>query len=811
MKYFIKNILIILLALLSSTYAPLLAQSNTFEFNLYYNYSQLKTTNNNTSIFLAQPTASTNKWTIDSLYIYSSSNTFQYHNKNGQVQFAAYGRVMFNNPTNLHPYFSSIAGAGTSVTGPNDLCIVNANMQTMKFNLNGTITDRICFIPNRAAGGIVPYNKIDQGLTSNNIPSFILSKPQSADSLAYIIAVDDNSHLVMACFNTIANNGNGAMRVLPHNPDAHRILPSISYTPHRNGRDYWVFAQSLTQDTCFAYLIDSNGIHPPIISTPQGYASSPFNTNGVPKRQHIINIFMANGKYLINYFDSTFLTNTLTGSPYMRHILSIYPFNNTTGIFANAIVDTFPGIYFEALSDLESSSDGTKLYITTFGHLSTHTQSHILQYDLAAANLQNIPTPSTILIDSGGVQHPLSKMLLFPDGKIYLCTNAIGNPFISNSLYSASVLKKITLGSINYPNKKGLSCQLQMNVLYDTTPRNYYLMQLPNYFSDFANYNSRFLARAKDTQNIHICYGNSYSIGTHSYATTGQFADTLQSMPYGYDSIVITKLYVHHPFNSLQNIQTCNSSYQLPSGKWVVKSGLYKDTLYNLAGCDSIIQTNLFFGHSTSSTQQKHICTNEGLVFNNHVINQAGTYYDTIPNHWGCDSFITLNVSKPNPNTTITLNTATLTTNTIGCTFQWVECVNNSPVVYTIITGATAATYTPTHNGYYACLITQDSCQFTSNVIQITNLNTGIQQLDNTIIKIQPNPSNNEWNIVFNSPVLIHKYTLYNELGQVVFEKAQTGIESSLHINASNLSAGHYLLEINSASGIIHCKLVCSK
>jgi hypothetical protein len=496
----------------------------------------------------------------------------------------------------------------------------------------------------------------------------------------------------------------------------------------------------------------------------------------------------------------------------MRHILSIYPFNNATGIFANAIVDTFPGIYFENLCDMESSSDGTKLYIATFGHPSTHSQSQLLQYDLPQLNMQSIPSPSIILIDSGGAPSSIvSRMILFPDGKIYIATRNIGNPYIANSLYSAQVLKKITLGRINYPNKIGGACQLQTGVLYDTTPRNYFLMQLPNYFSDFANYNSRFLARAKDTQKIHICYGNSYSIGTHSYATTGQFADTLQSMPYGYDSIVITKLYVHHPFNSLQNIQTCNSSYQLPSGKWVFKSGLYKDTLYNLAGCDSIIQTNLFFGHSTYSTQQKHICTNEGLVFNNHVINQAGTYYDTIPNHWGCDSFITLNVSKPNPNTTITLNTATLTTNNSGCTFQWVECVNNSPVVYTIIPGATAATYTPTHNGYYACLITQDSCQFTSNVIQITNLNTGIQQLDNTVIKIQPNPSNNEWNIVFNSPVLIHKYTLYNELGQVVFEKAQTGIESSLHINASNLSAGHYLLEINSASGIIHCKLVCSK
>mgnify|MGYP000135444427 FL=1 len=207
MKYFIKNILIILLALLSSTYAPLLAQSNTFEFNLYYNYSQLKTSNNNTSIFISQTNVSTNRYTVDSLYYNFCSNTFQYHNKNGQVQFAAYGRVMNNQTPNLQPYYSNMVGPGT---GPNDLCIVNANMQTLKFNMNGTITDRICFIPNRVGGGIVPYNKLNQVITSNNAPSFILSKPRSADSLAYIIAVDDNSHLVMACLNTIANNGNGA-------------------------------------------------------------------------------------------------------------------------------------------------------------------------------------------------------------------------------------------------------------------------------------------------------------------------------------------------------------------------------------------------------------------------------------------------------------------------------------------------------------------------------------------------------------------------------------------------------------------------
>jgi hypothetical protein len=398
-------------------------------------------------------------------------------------------------------------------------------------------------------------------------------------------------------------------------------------------------------------------------------------------------------------------------------------------------------------------------------------------------------------------------MILFPDNKIYFANGALTG-VVGTSNYNTTRLKAAQIGRINAPNLNGAACQIQFNVLCDTTPRNFVLAPPLGWWSDFANYNSRFLARAKDTQIVHICYGNSYPVGSHSYQITGQFTDTLLTVPFAYDSILITKLYVHHPSFTQQNIQTCNTSYQLPSGKWVSSPGNYKDTLFTLSGCDSIISTNLQFGHSSSSILQKRICTNEGLVFNNHVITQAGTYRDTLVNHWGCDSFITLNVSKPNPNTTITLNTATLSTNTSGCTYQWVECITNSPTVYNIIPGATNPTFNPTHNGYYACLITQDSCQFTSNVIQISNMNTGINDPDHLQIQVAPNPSNTLWTIQFNKPVEIVHWTLYNALGQIVIQRSTATLSEKLSIEATSITSGQYLLQLETKSGFYYCRLI---
>lgn len=387
-------------------------------------------------------------------------------------------------------------------------------------------------------------------------------------------------------------------------------------------------------------------------------------------------------------------------------------------------------------------------------------------------------------------------------------TNAVVLP----NFHTKSNLKNARIGRINAPNLNGAACQIQYNVLFDTTPRNYLLCGgMGGNGSgnlDFANYNSRFLARAKDTQIVHICYGTSYPVGSHVYQSTGQYTDTLLTVPFAYDSILITKLYVHHPSFAQQNVQTCNTSYQLPSGKWVSSAGNYMDTLFTLSGCDSIISTKLQFGHSTSSILQKRICTNEGLVFNNHVITQAGTYRDTLVNHWGCDSFITLNVSKPNPNTTITLNTATLSTNTSGCTFQWVECITNSPTVYNIIPGATNPTFNPTHNGYYACLITQDSCQFTSNVIQISSLNTGVNNIESLYMQVSPNPSSTNWEIRFNTSIEIQSWSLYNTLGQIVIKNNLHSLSDKLSIEGNSIADGPYILQLNTKTSVYYCRLI---
>lgn len=96
-----------------------------------------------------------------------------------------------------------------------------------------------------------------------------------------------------------------------------------------------------------------------------------------------------------------------------------------------------------------------------------------------------------------------------------------------------------------------------------------------------------------NNQNLTICNGQSITIGTNTYNLAGIYQDTLTSIN-GCDSIVTTNLSVTNGFEITQNVNICygetysigNSTYSTP--------GNYIDTLQMVTGiCDSIVYTNL--------------------------------------------------------------------------------------------------------------------------------------------------------------------------------------------------------------------------
>lgn len=150
---------------------------------------------------------------------------------------------------------------------------------------------------------------------------------------------------------------------------------------------------------------------------------------------------------------------------------------------------------------------------------------------------------------------------------------------------------------------------------------------------------------------------------------------------------------------------------------------------------------------------------------------------------------------NPFPDVTISQHGSTLTA-VSGYNYQWLDCNNN----HTPIIGADAISFNPVQNGTYAVRITSPAgCTDTSACFVINNLSIHDMEL-NQFISIYPNPATAEINI--QSSLDIQAVRILDLQGK---ELLQTN-EKKLFI--SNLSAGVYLIEINTTKGIGTKKII---
>jgi hypothetical protein len=114
------------------------------------------------------------------------------------------------------------------------------------------------------------------------------------------------------------------------------------------------------------------------------------------------------------------------------------------------------------------------------------------------------------------------------------------------------------------------------------------------------------------------------------------------------------------------------------------------------------------------------------------------------------------------------------------------------------INGETNQNYTPTQNGYYYVLITDNNgCQAFSDSINL--LTVGIPAIDNNNqISIFPNPAMNKVSI---QTVIADDYSLelYNAVGKLVDSRAFHG--KLYHLTINEFNSGFYLLSVTNADG----------
>ena len=151
------------------------------------------------------------------------------------------------------------------------------------------------------------------------------------------------------------------------------------------------------------------------------------------------------------------------------------------------------------------------------------------------------------------------------------------------------------------------------------------------------NYNDVLLTQLNET----ICQGEVYNFNGDRITVSGVYRDTLRTLQ-GCDSIVTLQLNVFPVKMTDVPVSICQGDTYLFAGRPLTVAGTYRDTLSTSAGCDSIIVLHLTVRPILSGTINAAICSNETYLFNGQPLSRSGTYTDTLTGSNGCDSILTL-------------------------------------------------------------------------------------------------------------------------------------------------------------------------
>lgn len=139
-----------------------------------------------------------------------------------------------------------------------------------------------------------------------------------------------------------------------------------------------------------------------------------------------------------------------------------------------------------------------------------------------------------------------------------------------------------------------------------------------------------------------ICAPNTYWFNGMSLNQSGLYRDTLVNYR-GCDSIITLTLGVNQPSFYSFTDSICRPNTYAFGGQTLSQAGTYRDTLVNREGCDSIVTLSLFVGAPDSTIWAQSVC--DSILWNGQILRQSGTYSFTALGFDGCDSVALLQLT----------------------------------------------------------------------------------------------------------------------------------------------------------------------
>ena len=299
--------------------------------------------------------------------------------------------------------------------------------------------------------------------------------------------------------------------------------------------------------------------------------------------------------------------------------------------------------------------------------------------------------------------------------------------------------------------------------VYQTSGGTYYdTLTAANGCDSVVTTNLSVLPNASSSQSASICAGDSILLGGSYQTSGGTYYDTLTAAN-GCDSVVTTQLSIN-PIDTVGISRViCQGDSAFVGGGWQTAAGTYVDTFNNRFGCDSIRTTTLSVQQFISGTDSLELCPGDSAFLDGQWRFTAGLYTDTIFNAASCDTIKSTLLSYTQIDTGVTVigDTALNAREPNADGYQWINCITGQALA-----GATQSTFAPDSNGLYAVAIQVDGCTDTSGcyaIDEIGRLERALRQLD-----YHPNPTKRFVKIELGRTVGPIKVTVVDGRGRTV-------------------------------------------
>ena len=147
-----------------------------------------------------------------------------------------------------------------------------------------------------------------------------------------------------------------------------------------------------------------------------------------------------------------------------------------------------------------------------------------------------------------------------------------------------------------------------------------------------------------DTTHVEICQGDRYQRDGFSAETTGIYVQNLQTT-HGCDSVLVLDLVVFPTYLDTIIAETCEGIPYEQNGFYADRTGIYKQFLQTINGCDSTVVLNLRVNPIYNQDIEADICEDETYSFAGETYSTQGVYEIRLQTEKGCDSLINLHLN----------------------------------------------------------------------------------------------------------------------------------------------------------------------